>query len=110
MVAHALISDVYDEFGGGLKSLEALRNYFDYAFREWERTPQFVDTGDRLGLNFGFVTHIDRWDFGFVTSYFDHPDLKTGLVDVNNDDIADSFPGEYRASTYETVLSFNYRF
>ncbi|MCK4409537.1 MAG: hypothetical protein KAW67_05600, partial [Candidatus Eisenbacteria sp.] len=42
VVAHALASEVYDEFGGGLKSLEALRNYFDYAFDRWERTPQFV--------------------------------------------------------------------
>ncbi|MCK4512161.1 hypothetical protein KAW64_10500, partial [bacterium] len=42
VVAHARASEVYDEFGGGLKSLEALKNYFDYAFREWGRTPQFV--------------------------------------------------------------------
>jgi hypothetical protein len=42
VVAHALVSEVYDEFGGGLKSLQALRDYFDFAFREWERTPQFV--------------------------------------------------------------------
>jgi hypothetical protein len=42
VVAHARVSEVYDEFGGGLKSLEALKDYFGYAFREWERTPQFV--------------------------------------------------------------------
>ncbi len=42
VVAHALVSEVYDEFGGGLKSLQALKNYFDYAFGRWERTPQFV--------------------------------------------------------------------
>jgi hypothetical protein len=42
VVAHARVSEVYDEFGGGLKSLEALKDYFSYAFREWERTPQFA--------------------------------------------------------------------
>ena len=42
VVAHARVSEVYDEFGGGLKSLEALKNYFDYAFTNWDRTPQFV--------------------------------------------------------------------
>ena len=42
VVAHARVSDVYDEFGGGLKSLQALKNYFDHAFSNWNRTPQFV--------------------------------------------------------------------
>ncbi len=42
IVAHARVSDVYDEFGGGLKSLQAIKNYFDHAFTNWTRTPQFV--------------------------------------------------------------------
>ena len=41
-VAHALVSDVYDDFGGGIKSLDAIRDYLRYAFNEWSRTPQFV--------------------------------------------------------------------
>lgn len=41
-VAHARLSEVYDEFGGGLPGPQALRNYFMYAFGEWERQPQFV--------------------------------------------------------------------
>jgi long-chain fatty acid transport protein len=75
-----------------------------------ERTPQLVDTGDKLGFNAGLVAHLDRWDVGFVTSYYDSQDLSVGLVDVNDDGIADSFPGEYQSATYETILSFNYRF
>ena len=42
VVAHARASEVYDEFGGGLKSLQALKNYFEHAFTNWNRTPQFV--------------------------------------------------------------------
>jgi len=42
MVARAAVGDVYDEFGGGLKSLEALKGYFTYAFENWDRAPQFV--------------------------------------------------------------------
>lgn len=42
VVAHARLSEVYDEFGGGLPGPQALRNYFMYAFEEWERQPQFV--------------------------------------------------------------------
>ncbi len=42
VVAHALLSEVYDEFGGGLPGPQPLRDYFTYAFDEWERQPQFV--------------------------------------------------------------------
>jgi hypothetical protein len=42
IVSRALASEVYDEFGSGLKSLEAIKDYLDYAFDEWSRTPQFV--------------------------------------------------------------------
>ncbi len=42
MVAHALIEDVYDEFGGGMPSPNAIRAYFRYAFEEWTRPPQFA--------------------------------------------------------------------
>ncbi len=41
-VAHARLSEVYDEFGGGLPGPQPLRNYFMYAYDAWERQPQFV--------------------------------------------------------------------
>jgi len=75
-----------------------------------EFSPQFVDTGDKYCFSGGFVAHVDRWDLGLVTSYTNYPDHEPGLNDVNNDDIFDSFPGEYKAAVYETILSFNYRF
>ena len=75
-----------------------------------ERIPQFVDTGDKYGFNLGFVAHVEQWDIGLITSYFAYPDLQTPLVDVDNDGLDDSFPGDYKAATYETVLSLNYRF
>ncbi len=36
------IQDVYDEFGGGFKSTDAIRRYVQYAFERWERKPQFL--------------------------------------------------------------------
>jgi hypothetical protein len=63
VVAHARASEVYDEFGGGLKSLDALWNYFDYAFREWERTPQFVMLVGDATTDIKGTEHTSQPDF-----------------------------------------------
>lgn len=71
-------------------------------------TPQFIDTRNKFGLSLGGIVHIQRWDLGFVTSY-----TKQQQGDINRfamDDEFVSFPGDYKAETYETILSFNYRF
>ena len=77
-----------------------------------DATPLFVDPGDRYGFNGGLLVNVQQWDVGFVTSYFYYPDDQTvsGVRDLNNDGIIDNFPGTYSASTFETVLSVNYRF
>lgn len=73
--------------------------------------PQFVDTGDKYGINGGVVFHINRWDVGFVQSYTSYPELSVGgLDDINGDGKFDNFPGNYEASHYETSLSIIYRF
>jgi hypothetical protein len=41
-VALAEVEEVYDEFGGGYVSPEAIRSYFNYAYSEWTRQPQFA--------------------------------------------------------------------
>jgi hypothetical protein len=42
VITHALLHDVYDEFFGGLVGPQAFKNYFKYAFYEWNRQPQFA--------------------------------------------------------------------
>lgn len=75
------------------------------------QSPNLVDTGDKYSFSGGFIAHINQWDVGLITSYTSFPDLAVGgLVDLDNDGIADNFPGAYKADTYETVLAFNYRF
>ncbi len=71
-------------------------------------TPQFIDTGDKYSFNAGAIFHIERWDLGIVTSYTKQPDLT--LTGVKMADTFERFPGDYSAETYETILSFNYRF
>ncbi|MFZ5980493.1 MAG: OmpP1/FadL family transporter [Candidatus Zixiibacteriota bacterium] len=75
-------------------------------------SPQLLDTGDKYGLNLGVLLHIERWEFGLVTSYYYYPDdlMVYDAEDLDNDGIADQFPGEYKASTFETILAFNYWF
>ncbi len=74
-------------------------------------TPQFMDLGTKKSFNGGAVFHINQWDLGIVTSYFSYPDVNLkGLIDFNGDNTYDNFPGVYKASTYETVLSIGYRF
>ena len=74
-------------------------------------SPLFVDTGDKLGLNAGFVVHIDRWDLGLTSSYLHYPDLTVATPSAfGQEEDFIYFPGDYKAATYETILSFNYRF
>jgi long-chain fatty acid transport protein len=74
--------------------------------------PQLLDIGNKLGLNLGGVLHASpRFNCSLVLSYRHYPNLSvTGFYDLNGDGIADSFPGDYKAETVETVLSFDYRF
>ena len=75
-------------------------------------TPQFFDTGNKLGLNAGAILHASpRFNCSMVLSYRHYPDLGvSGFYDLNTDGIADSFPGDYKAETIQTTLSFDYRF
>ncbi|TET97389.1 MAG: hypothetical protein E3J26_00135 [Candidatus Zixiibacteriota bacterium] len=74
-------------------------------------SPLFVDTGDKYGFNAGFVIHIERWDLGLVSSYLYHPDLTIATPSTfGQEEEFVYFPGDYKAATYETILSFNYRF
>lgn len=74
-------------------------------------TPQLVDTGDKWGFNIGAIVTFQQWEIGFATSYIHYPDIDINqMQDLNNDGLFDNFPGEYKAETFETIFSFNYRF
>ena len=74
-------------------------------------SPQFADLGTKLMLSAGLIVHIDRWDLGLVTAYSGHPNATAeSLTDIDGDGVVDSFAGDYKAATYQTSLSFNYRF
>ena len=89
---------------GGSADQSPMRNSLHY-------TPQFMDLGTKRCYNGGAVLHINQWDIGLITSYLSYPDIEFGnLTDVDNDNMFDNFPGAYKASTYETVLSLGYRF
>ncbi|MBK7141833.1 MAG: outer membrane protein transport protein [bacterium] len=72
--------------------------------------PQFDDTGDKIGVSAGLQFHVDRWDLGLASSYIKYDDATITSLDKDQDDQFEGFPGSYKAATYETILSFNYRF
>jgi long-chain fatty acid transport protein len=74
-------------------------------------SPLFVDTGNKYGFNGGLIVHIEHWDLGLMTSYIRQPDLTVSTPEtLGEEEELVLFPGEYKAATYETILSFNYRF
>ncbi len=76
-----------------------------------QTTPLFTDTGNKLGISGGFIFHIQQWDLGIISSYTKYDDLNvSSLTDFDDDGNVDNFAGDYKSKTYETVLSFNYRF
>jgi len=106
-VAIGLSYDLYPQLtllAGGSADQSPLRNATEF-------TPQFMDLGTKYGYNGGVMFHINQWDVGVITSYIDYPEVNLrGLTDLDDDGIYDNFPGDYKAATYETVLSIGYRF
>lgn len=82
------------------------------AARDAQRlTPHFSDIGDKVFVTGGVIVHIQQWDIGLSSGFVSSDDETiTNLDDINGDGNIDSFAGDYRADTYETVLSVNYRF
>ncbi len=74
-----------------------------------ELTPQFIDTRNKLGFSLGGIVHIQQWDLGLVTSYTRAQSGEANVLKMDGESFA-SLAGDYRAETYETILSFNYRF
>jgi long-chain fatty acid transport protein len=74
-------------------------------------SPNLIDTGDKYIYNFGGVLHVQRWDLSAMMSYTSFPDHTTSAIyDWDGDGTPDTFPGAYKASRIETVMSFTYRF
>lgn len=73
--------------------------------------PQFMDSGNKFGLSAGLTVHIQQWDLGLASCYTHYPNLTvSSQADLNGDGTNDLVPGTYKAQTYETILSVNYRF
>jgi long-subunit fatty acid transport protein len=74
-------------------------------------TPHFIDLGSKLSISGGLQFHINQWDFGIAQIYTNHDDLTVSeLTAMDQAGVSYNVPGNYKADTHETVLSFNYRF
>lgn len=73
--------------------------------------PQLTSQTNRYTLNAGVVFHINQWDLGIVTTYNDFPDLTyPTITEEDGGRTPISFAGDLESQTFETVLSFIYRF
>lgn len=71
--------------------------------------PQFVDTGTKFGFNGGLMLHLQTWELGFGGSVIANPDL-TVERSYDSEGSLVGFPGQYKATTFETVFSIAHRF
>ncbi len=53
------LEDVYDEFGYGLETPEAVKAFLVYAYKEWRRAPRYVPIAGN-----GHFDHHDYWKLG----------------------------------------------
>jgi hypothetical protein len=96
------IEDVYDEFGYGVKSVDAVKAFIRHAVTKWKKAPEYcVLVGDasfdplnRLGMgSYDFVPTKMLWTTHFETSSDDW------IGDVDNDGIAEVAMGRLPVRT-----------
>ncbi|RPJ42457.1 MAG: hypothetical protein EHM19_10395, partial [Candidatus Latescibacterota bacterium] len=69
-VVRAKISDVYDEFNGGIKDPLAIQRWLRYAFERWETPPVYVLlVGDAYEEARGIATNRTPGDADYVPTY-----------------------------------------
>jgi hypothetical protein len=85
-VARIRVSDVYDEFNGGVKDPIALQRFFRYALERWEIPPTYVLlVGDAYEEQRGIATNGTSGDADLVPSY---PMFQRGSPSVGNEWVA----------------------
>ena len=101
-VTHALLTEVYDEFNGGLPSDRAIRDFLQYAYENWSSAPQYaLLVGDASedtrgvrpsadpnymptrvfrGTSGGKLVGSDQWFVSFADDVFDLPQMMLGRL------------------------------
>ncbi len=72
--------------------------------------PQFIDLGNKLGLNIGAGLTFGLWKIELATSYTHQKDLNVTDMVIGNNGILENIPAFYRANNYQTVFGLTYRF
>lgn len=123
-VERARISDVYDEFNGGVKDPVAIRNYVRYGFMAWDKQPLFlllVGDGFEDYKNIAVNRGNSGDDFDFVPAYpgytrqifgsgdnWDASDPWFGFLDGDRDALLDVIVGRMPvklSSEAETIVA-----
>lgn len=102
------VEDIFDEFGGGVRSAEAIRDFLAYARQNWAMRPDFVllagdSTSDPrnfsglggIGVNQVPTMFTDTWNIEAPSDEM--------LVDLNGDSIGEMSIGRLPAQTREEL-------
>jgi long-chain fatty acid transport protein len=91
-------------------SLRAGVSYDQSPVKEATFMPQFIDLGDKIGLNFGVGVNIGVWNLELATAYASHKDMSVAELNVGADGILKNIPADYRATNYQTLLGISRTF
>jgi len=96
------IEDVYDEFNGGNKSPQALRDFLSYARTNWKKAPKYVLLGGTASFdprNYLNVGATDLVPTMFVQTQHIETASDDAFADFNNDGIPEMAVGRLPART-----------
>jgi hypothetical protein len=111
------VEDIYDEWSGGEKDVNALRGFFQWAKTNWQNQPRYlllVGDSSYDPLNYLNLGNHDYLPTGYSSTYQLETSTDESLVDFNNDGVGEIAVGRLPARTVAHVQTMvdkiiNYR-
>lgn len=102
------VSGIYDEFGDGIKSAEAIRSFLLYAKQNWALKPDYVIfAGDATVDPRNFSGLVGNGDNRVPTMFVDTWNMEAAsdemLVDFDDDGVGEIISGRLPASSYDEL-------
>ncbi|MBP9662985.1 MAG: hypothetical protein KBD94_00070 [Pyrinomonadaceae bacterium] len=107
-VAVVDVADIFDEFGYGSLSAEALKGFLEYAYKSWDGSPQYVlllGDGSYDPRNYDGFGNWDLVPTKFLELIFEESGSDEALADFNHDGLAEMPIGRVPARSAFDVLT-----
>ncbi len=100
------VADVFDEFGYGVLSSASINGFLDYAYHNWQTTPQYVlmlGDGSYDPRNYEGNGSFSLIPPKFVDTQYEETGSDDALADFNNDGLAEMAIGRIPARTGSAI-------